>query len=282
MTTPVRRSRVAMSARVISTQQLGPSMIRLVLGGGDLATTFQPSACTDSYVKIVFLSPDVSYPTPLDMGAVREQLPAEHQPRLRTYTVRYWDATAHELTLDVVVHGDTGLAGPWARDAKPGDEVFLIGPGGDYEPDPAADWYLLVGDSSALPAIAVAVAALPPTAVAHVFIEVDGPADEVPIDAPAGASITWLHRGHGPAGELLVDAVTGLTFPSGRLNAFVHGEAGFVKQLRQFLRVEHKLAKEQLSISGYWRLGADDEGWRASKRQWNSEVEAAEAAAGLN
>jgi NADPH-dependent ferric siderophore reductase len=286
MTTPRGgRSRVALSTQVRRTEHLTPSMIRLVLAGGDLAR-FRAAPFTDSYVKIVFLDPDVAYPRPLDMSAVREQLPAEHQPRLRTYTVRDWDEDAHELTLDVVVHaagasGSAGLAGPWAQALQPGDEVLLVGPGGEYAPDPAADWHLFAGDESALPAIAVALAALPSNAQAHAFLEVEGPADEVDLDAPAAARVTWLHRNSRPVGELLVDAVTGLQFPTGRVHAFVHGEAGFVKELRRVLRVDRGLAKEQLSISGYWRVGADDEGWRAAKRQWNAEAEAAEQAAGV-
>jgi hypothetical protein len=36
------------------------------------------------------------------------------------------------------------------------------------------------------------------------------------------------------------------------------------------------MALDRLSISGYWRLGVDDEGWRASKRAWLADVEAAE------
>jgi NADPH-dependent ferric siderophore reductase len=83
-------------------------------------------------------------------------------------------------------------------------------------------------------------------------------------------------------GQLLVDAVSGLEFPSGQVHAFVHGEAGFVKELRRLLRVDLGIAREQLSISGYWRYGADDESWRAAKRQWNREVEAAEVAAGVS
>jgi hypothetical protein len=65
------------------------------------------------------------------------------------------------------------------------------------------------------------------------------------------------------------------------VHAFVHGEAGFVKELRKLLRIERGLPREQLSISGYWRYGADDEAWRAAKRQWNREVEEVESAAGL-
>ena len=64
-----------------------------------------------------------------------------------------------------------------------------------------------------------------------------------------------------------------LEFPAGAVHAFVHGEAGFVKELRALLRVERNVPRERLSISGYWRLGQDDDAWRAAKREWNAQVE---------
>jgi NADPH-dependent ferric siderophore reductase len=277
---PAPRARLAMLTEVRRSEPIGESMIRIVLGGGELER-FNASACTDSYVKLVFLSPGVDYPRPLDVNAVKTTHAAEDWPRLRTYTVRGWDAGRKELTLDIVVHGDSGLAGPWARKVQVGDEVFVVGPGGEYVPDPSADWHLLVGDESALPAICVTLSSLPADAIGHVFLEVDGPSGEVPLTGPAGVSVTWLHRAGAPVGGLLVDAVSGLDFPGGKVHAFVHGEAGFVKELRKLLRIDKGLPKEQLSISGYWRYGADDEAWRAAKRQWNREVEEAELAAGV-
>jgi NADPH-dependent ferric siderophore reductase len=277
---PAPRARLAMLTEVRRSEQIGESMIRVVLGGGELER-FNASDCTDSYVKLVFLSPGVEYPRALDINALRSSHAPEHQPRLRTYTVRDWDAELRELTLDIVVHGDAGLAGPWARAAQPGDEVYVVGPGGEYVPDPAADWHLLVGDESALPAICVTVAALPADAVGYVFLEVDGPQGEVDLTAPAGVTVKWLHRAGSSVGDPIVEAVSKLDFPEGKVHAFVHGEAGFVKQLRRLLRIERGLPREQLSISGYWRHGADDESWRSIKREWNNEVEAEEIAAGV-
>lgn len=57
------------------------------------------------------------------------------------------------------------------------------------------------------------------------------------------------------------------------MHAFVHGEAGFVKELRRHLRQDRAIPRERLSISGYWRLGQNDEAWRAVKREWNEQVE---------
>ena len=63
------------------------------------------------------------------------------------------------------------------------------------------------------------------------------------------------------------------------MHAFVHGEATFVKELRRYLRVERGVPLEQLSISGYWRLGRDEDGWQSSKGEWNRQVEDEEAQA---
>lgn len=106
------------------------------------------------------------------------------------------------------------------------------------------------------------------------FVEVEGPAGEQKVATPDGIAPVWLHRGDRPIGEALVEAVTALEFPSTDVHAFVHGEAGFVKELRRHLRLERGIARERLSISGYWRLGETDEGWRAIKRDWNAAVEA--------
>ncbi|MHC5903747.1 siderophore-interacting protein [Streptomyces sp. S6] len=268
---PARKPRKPHSARVVRTERLTPHMQRVVLGGEGLAD-FSAGTCTDHYVKILFAPEGVSYPEPFDLERVREELPREQWPVTRTYTVRHWDAEHRELTLDFVLHGDEGLAGPWAMRVQPGETVRFMGPGGAYAPAPDADWHLLAGDESALPAIAAALESLPAGAVAHAFVEVAGPEEEQKIDSDV--DVVWLHRGDRPVGELLAEAVRALPWPEGRVHAFVHGEAHFVKELRQLLRVERQLAREELSVSGYWRLGHNEDGWQASKREWNARIEA--------
>jgi NADPH-dependent ferric siderophore reductase len=263
-------------------------MVRVVVGGDGLRG-LDASAHTDSYVKLLFVHPEVPRPLPraerdgggvdphrVDVDAVRDSLPAEHAPRMRSYTVRSFDADALELTIDFVVHGDAGIAGPWAAAATPGDEVLLLGPGGGYAPDPSATHHLLVGDASALPAIAVALERLPADALAQVVVEVPGPEDEYVLEAPTGVDVVWVHQGVERPGARLVEAVRALPWRTGDVQAFVHGEAGAVKELRRYLRLERGMDLGRLSVSGYWRLGVDDEGWRASKREWIADVEAAE------
>ncbi|MFJ3636498.1 siderophore-interacting protein [Streptomyces sp. NPDC090112] len=267
------RARTVGTAVVVRTERLSPHMVRLVLGGEELAD-FGAGAYTDHYVKLLFAPAGVNYPAPWDLERIRADFPRAQWPRQRAYTVRSWDPVHRELTLDFVVHGDEGLAGPWAARVQPGEEVRFLGPGGAYAPDPTAGWHLLVGDESALPAIAAAMERMPAGAEVRAFIEIDGPDDELKVATPDGITPVWLHRGDRPVGRMLVEAVQALEFPSSDVHAFVHGEAGFVKDLRRHLRLERGVARERLSISGYWRLGETDEGWRAIKRDWNATVEA--------
>ncbi|WP_329023698.1 siderophore-interacting protein [Streptomyces sp. NBC_01423] len=269
---PERRAPKAQGAQVLRTEQITPHMIRVVLGGDGLAD-FALAGYTDHYVKLCFAPEGADYAHPFDIARIREEYPRELWPTTRTYTVRSWDAAARELAIDFVVHGDEGLAGPWAARAKAGDPVTFMGPGGGYAPDSSAGWHLLVGDESALPAVAAALEQMPAGAVVRAFVEVEDAAEEQKIATPDGVEITWLHRAGRPVGEALTAAVTGLEFPAGDVQAFVHGEAGFVKDIRRHLRLERGIPASQLSISGYWRLGHDDESWRSVKRQWNEQVE---------
>ncbi|MBP0457241.1 siderophore-interacting protein [Streptomyces montanisoli] len=269
---PRRKAPKAHEARVVRTERLTPHMVRIVVGGEGLASV----ACgefSDHYVKVLFAAEGVTYPEPFDMARIREEFPREQWPATRTYTVRAWDPDALEMTLDFVVHGDEGLAGPWAARAVPGDTVRFLGPGGGYTPDPEADWHLLAGDESALPAIAAALERVPSGVPVHAFVEIEEAAEEQKVACPDGVDVTWLHRGGRPVGEAVVAAVRGLDFPAGAVHAFVHGEAAFVKDLRRHLRHERQVPRERLSVSGYWRQGHTDEAWRAVKREWNAAVE---------
>jgi NADPH-dependent ferric siderophore reductase len=254
------------TAVVTSVERVTPHMIRVVLGGPGLSD-FAAGEYTDHYIKLFFPAAGGDFPEPFDPQTMRDAV------TVRTYTVRRWESSLGELTVVVVHHGDEGVAGPWAARVRPGEVVRFRGPGGAYAPDPSADWHLMAGDESALPAIAAALERLPAGARAHVFVEVSGPEEEQKPDTAAEVSITWLHRGDGRVGDALVRAVTDFEFPPGRVHAFVHGEAGFVKELRRLLFVERGVPRAGQSISGYWRLGHDEDRWQATKREWNSAVE---------
>lgn len=263
---PVRPPRPQYVLEVTATSWLTPHLVRVRASGADLSV-FHASAYTDRYVKITFAKPELGLEPPYDLAALRQTLAPDDLPVTRTYTVR--EVTADDIAIDFVVHGDEGIAGPWAARAVPGDRLVVSSPGGGYAPDPAADWHLLAGDDSAVPAIAAALEALAADARGTAFIEVQGRDDELPMRTPAGVEVVWLHRGEEPAGasRALVDAVAAWPLPEGRGHVFAHGEREAMKGLRDVLFVQRGLAREQVSLSGYWAYGRTEDRFQAEKRE---------------
>ena len=272
---------------VVRSKQLTPHLIRVVLGGKAF-DTFTPNEYTDAYVKIAFVNHGVDVgelAQPLTLDSFNA-LPAEQRPTVRTYTVRDVDTERREISIDFVVHGEHGVAGPWAAAAIPGQPAYLMGPSGAYAPDPAADWHLFAGDEAAVPAIGAALEALPDNAIGKVFIEVAGPEDEIALSAPAGVEVRWIYRGgradlvaEDLAGDNapLIAAVKEADWLPGQVQVFIHGEAQTVMHnLRPYIRKERGVdAKWAASISGYWRRGRTEETFR----QWKRELAEAEATA---
>jgi NADPH-dependent ferric siderophore reductase len=266
-TSATRKSRPQINLTVIRREQISAHMVRIVAGGDGFAD-YVNNDFVDRYVKIAFPQPGVDYPEPLDLWAVRETMPREQWPHTRTYTVRRVDEAARELAIDFVIHGDEGLAGPWAASARPGDSIIFTGPGGGYNPDPTADWHLLAGDEAALPAVAAVVESLPSDARGLAFLEVESHADIQAIAAPAGLQMVWLTRDGVSAGgsELLVNAVRNAQWPDGRVDVFAHGERGYMKGLREVLFRERGLERSQVSLSGYWAKGRVEDDFQAEKK----------------
>lgn len=263
-----------MHGRVATTEALTPSMVRVVLEGGDLAELVMPDA-TDAYVNVAFRPADAPYDEVFDPQTLRDTHPDAEPPARRRYTVRAWDPDALRLTLDFVVHGDTGVAGPWAASAQPGDVLVFTGPSGGYRPSPDSDWHLLVGDESALPAIAASLEAMSPGERAVVRVVCDGPDHEIPLGTAADVDLLWLHR-HGDErdGSLLLAAAEALDFGEGTPFGFVHGEADEIRGVRRHLLQERGLGRRDLSCSPYWRRRMSDEAWRRIKREYVSAMEA--------
>ena len=265
------------TARVTTVQDvewLTPRMVRIVLGGDDLEG-FGAGAFTDHYVKLQFPPAGAPYAPPFDPAEVKAAHSRELWPRMRTYSVRAWDAERRRLTIDFVVHGGDGIAGPWAAAARPGDRLQLFGPGGAYAPDPAAPWHLMVGDPSVLPAIAASLARIPATVPVVVVVEVDDDEDRLPLDTPGDLDLRWVPRDDGA----LLDAVRALPLPDGPGQCFVHGEAAAVRDVRRHLLVDRGVDPDRLSVSGYWKRRRTEEQWREDKAEWQRQAELDTAAA---
>lgn len=255
---------------VTRTEDLTAHLRRVHFRSDDLSA-FEGSVHTDRYVKLIFPKPGTTLPADFDMRAARASADPQDMPVVRTYTALEPDVAAGTLAIDFVVHGDEGVAGPWATRAEPGDTLLANGPGGAYAPDPDADWHLIAGDESAVPAISAALAALPDDATGECVVVVEGPDAPPHLEVPEHVRVTVVHR-QGP-GEPFAEAVRALPWRGGRVQVFVHGEAHEVMHgIRPYLVREREVPRADLSISGYWRRGRTEEGFR----EWKSELAATE------
>lgn len=265
---PRRPRRPQIVLEVVERIRLTPHLVRIIAGGPGISAV-EDNGFTDAYTKMHFAPAEAGLTPPYDMEQLRQTLPIELLPSTRTYSIRRFDLEGGQVWIDFVTHGDEGVAGPWAAGAEPGDPVVLGGIGGGYAPDPEADWHLLAGDESAIPAIAAALEAMPADAVGTVFLEVQNESEHVELTVPAGIDVQWLHRGDRAAGTttLLIDAVRALEWREGRVQVFAHGERGAMKLLRPHLTDERGVERAQLSLSAYWAYGRREDAFQAEKRE---------------
>ena len=218
-------------------ERITPRLVRVTFTGPELATFGWNGPA--AHIKVIFA------------GEAPNRV-------MRTYTPRRYDREALELDVDFVLHG-AGPASDWASQAAPGQKLRIGGPGRNYVVDAAAQWFLLAGDDTALPAIETVLEVLPATAHARVLVEVVDRAEERVLASSARIEATWLHRGEDAsrAGELLERAIRDLNLPAAA-RIYVACEAGAMRRIRKHLLTERKVDRNQLTTRGYWKLGSTD------------------------
>jgi NADPH-dependent ferric siderophore reductase len=246
--TPPRRRRIMRRVRVTRVEQLSPRMVRVTFTGDDLQTFAWNGPA--AHIKLIF---------PED-GEAEPPMPQPDGPRatrMRTYTPRRFDPTVPELAVEFVLHGD-GPASAWAAHARAGQTLILAGPGPNYQIAPDADWFLLIGDDAARPAIETILDALPAEVRVHVLLEVANAQEERPLATAAQLDTTWLHRGAQPADMALEEAIRALELPAGAGRIYVGCEAAAMRRIRKHLLAERGLDPATIVTRGYWKLGAVD------------------------
>jgi NADPH-dependent ferric siderophore reductase len=254
-----RRVRHELKMRLLQVREvsrLTPKMVRVVVGGEQLAGF--ASAAHDDHVKLFFPHPGEDkpvLPVPTPNGPVYPE--GALRPVARDCTPRRYDAAANTLTLDFVLHSE-GPATAWAAQARPGQFLGVGGPRGSFVVPDDFDWYLLVGDEAAVPAIGRRLEELPGGTRSIAVIEVADAAEEQRLDTHARAEIHWLHRQGAVAGHhaLLQKALAELELPAGEGYAWVAAEASAAKALRRYLVDERGVPKDRVKAAAYWKQGA--------------------------
>ncbi|MGN6526437.1 MAG: siderophore-interacting protein [Burkholderiaceae bacterium] len=218
--------------RVARVEQPSPRLRRVTLTGESLADF--ASASFDDHVKVFF----------------------DDEAR-RDYTPRSFDRAARELVLEFVLHGDHGdrrhggAAAAWAAQAAPGQPLVVAGPRGSFVVPVDYDWHLLVGDETALPAIARRLEELPAGADAIVLACTRDPADRRAFASAADARVRWVDDDAG-----LVAAVRALALPAGEGYAWCAGEAATTAEIRRILVDEKAHPRDAIRAAAYWKRGA--------------------------
>jgi NADPH-dependent ferric siderophore reductase len=224
-------------------------MRRVVFGGDDLDGF--TSLSFDDHVKLFFPTADPYLPTPVVAGNALAFPEGEPRPEGRDFTPRRWDARRRELTIDFGLHG-RGPATRWASTATAG---AVIGAGGPRSSSVVSDtfaWNLLIGDETALPAIARRLEELPSTVRAIAVVQIEDDEDRLPIGLPASSTLHWVRR---QGDDPIETVVAGLELPPGDGFAWVAGEGAMARRIRRHLLDDRRLDPALLKASAYWSAG---------------------------
>ncbi|WP_445365909.1 siderophore-interacting protein [Microbulbifer sp. ANSA001] len=228
---------------VLRSTKISKHMLRITLGGDGFESF--PSDQESAYVKLVF---------PKGEGK---------RPLMRSYTIRHQRQT--EIDIDFALHENQGPASNWAANAQPGDCIQIGGPGPKKLVNHEADWFLLVGDMTALPAISVNLAQLPDEASGYAVIEVQSESDIQLLKHPKNLQLHWVVNPL-PTGEMLLPKIQALPWPQGQAAVWAACEFNSMRQLRKFFKQEKEIPKTHIYISSYWKLGDSDEGHKLAKK----------------
>ena len=237
------------AVEVVRKTQISPNMLRVTLGGS--AMHDMPADQNSAYIKLRLPDPGPD---------------SDGKPIVRTYTVRYFDETTGELDVDFVIHDDPGPASEWAVNCEPGDTIAFGGPGPKKLVDYEADWFLLIGDMSALPAIGANIEGMPADARGYALLETIHEDDRQDIAVPPGLEVRWLINPH-PDREnsILYDALRSIEWLDGTPSIWVAGEFSQSLSIRKYLKNELGVDRKNLYASSYWQIGQTEDGHRVSK-----------------
>jgi NADPH-dependent ferric siderophore reductase len=238
--------------QVLRVTDITPRMRRVTLHGPELNGFI--SLGTDDHVKLLFAT------TPEEQAALDTFVPGPNasdgpRPAMRDYTPRHYDAESGELDIDFVLHGD-GPAATWAAQAEAGQFLYIAGPRGSMIVPDMFDSYLLIGDETALPAIARRLEGLASNRRALVVVEIEDAAERQNLASKAQVEVIWAVRSE----QDVLDVTRRLTLPEGDVYAWVATESALSRKIRRVLLDEFKLDEAAVKAVGYWRIaGSEDE-----------------------
>ncbi|GAE63206.1 putative siderophore-interacting protein [Chryseobacterium indologenes NBRC 14944] len=272
------------------------SVMAKVSTGQIIAEVTRKEYITDHFIRVYLYSPEVPqfkgatvgdnnkiaippvglneihFPT-LDENHQWVYPPKEVAPVIRTYTHRGIDLEKNELIIDFVDHGDAGPASKWVREAVAGSKLGIMMRMSEKELYPEAEWYLLVGDATAIPVLSAILETLPESAKGVCIIEVHGKEDEQHLETKADIEFTWVHNPEPQNTSDIAEVVRNITIPETTKFGYVACEFSSVKEIRNYLRKERNWTAKELYAYSYWKAGVAENESQADRHKEKDSIE---------
>jgi len=249
---------------VIDSQQLTPNMQRISFQADDLSDF--PADAAGGYIKLLFTEQGDT-----DMSTLR----ADERPKMRTYTISNLHQALNQLDVDFVRHEHStidnhsgGFAAAWSQSVSIGDTISVAGPGMLKPVNIDTDWYFLVADMTALPALSAQLTKLPATASGYAVIEINHEDDKQVLTKPDGIQIIWVIANESKTN--LLSQVKALTWQHGEVSVWCACEFSAMRTLRAYFRNDKAVDKDNIYISSYWKAGCTEDGHKIAKRDDNA------------
>lgn len=217
------------------------------------------------------------FPEKQDGGYIKLRLPCADggEPYVRTFSIRKQRSEKNEMDVDFALHEGHAPASNWAAQAKVGDEAVISGPGTKKLIEQNADWFFLASDMTGLPALSVNLETLPAAAKGYAVIEVLSEEDIQVLDAPKGIELHWVvNPKPGSDAFSLVKKVEELAWKEGVVSVWAACEFSSMRRLRSYFKKTRSVARENIYISSYWKLGVAEDQHKRIKRKDNEEHDA--------
>ncbi len=227
---------------VVDIVDISPHMRRIILGGQGLVDF--PANQESAHVKV-------------SLAEIDGQLPALSSLKrgkrvMRSYTIRHFDKAKNHLSIDFAINDHQGPITNWANKANIGDKLDIAGPGSKKHTSLNAPWHLLIGDLTALPALAATIEMLPKDASGYAIIQVPDERDIQNFSCPKDLQIRWLIAPY-QAGDQLLQIVQEIEWPGSQPAIFLAAEASQVKKIKAYLLTKPGFNSENLYASAYWK-----------------------------
>ena len=243
--------------KVKKLSQLSPNMLRLTFTSKDLLDF--PENEEGGYIKFLFTNKNEK----------------NNEKLVRPYTIRNFRKKNLELDIDFAKHkSKSGYAAEWAFNAKIGDEIFISGPSSKQNINIDADWFLFVGDMSALPAISSHLEFLPRDSKGYAILEVLSNGDKINLKKPKNFEVYWVinDQSLGYSDKLYYETKK-IDWYKGNPYVWVACEFKAMKKFREYFQIEKQINKKEMYISSYWKYGINQEEHKIIKKkdaiEWN-------------